>query len=265
MDTDARETGRAAHQARIRDQFTRQAVPFSTAPGIKDEAALRLLVEATAAGPADRVLDVACGPGLVCVAFARTVRHAVGIDVTPAMIERARAIQAEQGVGNVSFCVGDVAPLPCASRAFSIVTSRFAFHHLREPAAALAEMTRACRPGGRVALVDVMASPEPEKARAYDRMETLRDPSHVRALTLAEMRGLFEASDLGEPGVTFYRLEAELEGVLSRSFPEPGGADAVREMFRDSLEDDGLGVGARLEDGQIRFAYPIAILVATTP
>lgn len=45
----------------ILDQFTRQAVPFSTAPGIRDEEALRLLVTASGAGPADTVLDVACG------------------------------------------------------------------------------------------------------------------------------------------------------------------------------------------------------------
>jgi hypothetical protein len=47
----------------ILDQFTRQAVPFSTAPGIRDEEALRLLVTASGVGPADIVLDVACGPG----------------------------------------------------------------------------------------------------------------------------------------------------------------------------------------------------------
>ena len=59
----------------ILDQFTRQAVPFSTAPGIRDEEALRLLVTASGAGPADTVLDVACGPGLMAAAFARVARH----------------------------------------------------------------------------------------------------------------------------------------------------------------------------------------------
>src|SRR4029077_12320556 len=63
------------HRERILDQFTRQAVPFSTAPGIKDERALELLVEASGAGPDDTVLDVACGPGLVVAAFARVARH----------------------------------------------------------------------------------------------------------------------------------------------------------------------------------------------
>ena len=102
----------SSHRDRIVDQFTRQAVPFSTAPGIRDEAALQLLVEASGAGPDDTVLDVACGPGLVVSAFARVVRHATGIDVTPAMLERARAVAAESGVTNASWQQGEVVPLP---------------------------------------------------------------------------------------------------------------------------------------------------------
>src|SRR5258707_15570874 len=75
----------------ILDQFTRQAVPFSTAPGIRDEEALRRLVTASGAGPADTVLDVACGPGLVAAAFAPVPPHVPGIDPTPPMIEGPRA------------------------------------------------------------------------------------------------------------------------------------------------------------------------------
>src|SRR5262245_8057922 len=84
------------HRATIVDQFTRQAVPFSTAPGIRDEEALRLVVEAAGAGPDDTVLDVACGGGIVVCAFARVVRHATGIDLTPAMIEQARRLETER-------------------------------------------------------------------------------------------------------------------------------------------------------------------------
>jgi len=72
-----------AHRDLIVEQFTKQAVPFSTAPGVRDEEALRLLVEFAGAGPEDTVLDVACGPGLVVCALAAVVRHATGIDVTP--------------------------------------------------------------------------------------------------------------------------------------------------------------------------------------
>ena len=69
------------HADLIRDQFTRQAAVFNAAAPIKNEDALRAIVDAGNPGPADRVLDVACGGGLVARAFAPRVRHATGIDV----------------------------------------------------------------------------------------------------------------------------------------------------------------------------------------
>src|SRR5947209_1525882 len=251
-----------AHRDLIVEQFTKQAVPFSTAPGVRDEEALRLLVDFTGAGPEDTVLDVACGPGLVVCALAAVVRHATGIDVTPAMIERARALAAEKGLANVAWQVGDVLPLPYPDGAFSLVVSRFAFHHFAEPRAVLAEMKRVCAPGGRVALVDVAASEDPAKAAALNRMEKLRDPSHVRVLTLAEQQALFPDVGLPPPRATFYQLKSELEGLLERSFPAPGDAERIRQMFVESLDGDGLGLGTRRRGETIVFAYPVAVLAA---
>lgn len=248
------------HEQSILDQFTRQAIPFSTSPSIKDEIALKLVVDASGAGPADTVLDVACGPGLVVCAFARVVAHATGIDITPAMLDRARQLQTEKGLTNVTWKLGDVMRLPFADASFSIVTSRFAFHHILDPSTVLGEMTRVCKPGGRVVVVD--SAPAPDKVDAFNAVEKLRDPSHVRALTLVEHRELFARHGLPEPRHTPYRLESDLESLLSRSFPNPGDDEEIRKRFRRSVEDDSLGINARREGDLVIYGYPIAILVA---
>jgi SAM-dependent methyltransferase len=252
-----------AHRDLIVEQFTKQAVPFSTAPGIRDEEALRLLVAESGAGAEDGVLDVACGPGLVVCAFAPVVRHATGIDVTPAMLARARALQAEKALANVTWRLGDVTPLPFPDAAVSLVVSRFAFHHFQDPRAVLAEMKRVCTPAGRVVVADVVVSTDPAKAAAFNRMETLRDPSHVRALTLAELTQVFADVGFAAPRAVFHELRSELEGLLARSFPAPGDADRIRRMFVDSLADDGLGMGTRRHGDRIVFAYPVAMLIAS--
>jgi len=249
----------------VLDQFTRQAVPFSTAPSIRDEGALRLLVEASGAAAEDLVLDVACGPGLVACAFARVVRHVTGIDLTPAMLERARAVATEQGVANVTFLAGDVQPLPFPEASFSLVVSRFAFHHFREPAAVLREMTRVCRPGGRVLVADLMASPDPGKAAAFHRMEMLRDPSHARALTLEEMRALFAEAGLSPPSETFWNADIDVEGLLERSFPAADDVAVIRAMFEASVAEDALGLGTRRQRGRLVFTYRNVALVASRP
>jgi ubiquinone/menaquinone biosynthesis C-methylase UbiE len=249
------------HRESILDQFTRQAVPFSTAPSIQDEAALRLIVEFAGATPEDTVLDVACGGGLVVCAFARVVRHATGIDITPAMLERARALAVEAGLTNVSWTLGDVSPLPYPDASFSIVTSRFAFHHFLEPSAVLGEMTRVCTPGGEVVVVD--SAPAPDKADAFNRLEKLRDPSHVRAMPLAELQDLFRRAGLPAPRVASYRLESDLDSLLARSFPRREDVPEIRRIFAQAVEDDRPDIRARRDGERIRYGYPVAVLAAT--
>ena len=255
----------SSHRDLILDQFTRQAAPFSTAKTIASEEALRRLVVACGAGPTDRVLDVACGGGLVVCAFARVVRHAEGIDITPAMLDRARALAAEKGVTNTHWRQADVLPLPYPDASFTIVTSRFTFHHFQDPLAVLREMKRVCAPGGRITVVDTDAPADPAKAAEFNRMEVLRDPSHVRAMPAAELIGLFSAAGLPTPRRTSYELQDELENLLRRSFPNPGDDDKIRAMFRASAADDRLGIPIRLEGDRLHYAYPVAILVADRP
>ena len=251
----------ATHHDRILDQFTRQAVPFSTAPGIKDEHALDLLVAASGAGAVDTVLDVACGPGLVVAAFAPVARHVTGIDVTPAMLDRARELT--RGLANVTFDQGDVRALPYADGTFSVVVSRFAFHHFPDPAVVLAEMRRVCRPDGSIVVCDLLASDDPAKAAAFHRIEMLRDPSHARALRLDEMQGLFTVAGLTASPATFYRLPFEVEGLLRRSFPRPENVETIRAAYTASVEGDALGLETHRVGGEIRASYPVAILRAT--
>jgi ubiquinone/menaquinone biosynthesis C-methylase UbiE len=255
----------SSHRDLILDQFTRQATPFSTAKTIANEDALRLLVEFSGAGPDDTVLDVACGGGLVVCAFAPVVRRAEGIDITPAMLDRARALAAEKGLTNTTWRQGDVLPLPYPEASFTIVTSRFTFHHFQDPLAVLREMKRVCARGGRIAVVDTEASADPVKAAEFNRMEVLRDPSHVRALPASELTSLFRAAGLPEPRRTAYELRDELDNLLARSFPNPGDADRIRELFRLSAADDRLGIPIRLEGSAIHYAYPVAVLVADRP
>ena len=207
------------HQATILDQFSRQAVPFSQQQAHSKESFLNLLLEMSGVGPEDNVLDVACGPGLVACAFAARAKHVTGIDLTPAMIARAQEIQREQGLTNLTWQIGNVLPLPFPDGSFSLVVTRYTFHHFLDPKAVLAEMVRVCRPGGRVLVADITMPPE--KREFFNVEEKLRDPSHTRTLTPAEFLQMAEDLGLREVKTQFIKsernLEAHLEGLLSQS------------------------------------------------
>jgi ubiquinone/menaquinone biosynthesis C-methylase UbiE len=254
-----------AHQDLIVDQFSRQAELFAQSPALHNEAALSLLVEAAAPQPSEATLDVACGPGSVVVAFAQAAGKSAGLDATPAMLQEAEKLAAAKGVDNVEWHHGDVYTLPFADDAFDIVTCRFAFHHLREPARALAEMRRVCRVGGRIVLCDAIASDDPEKAAAFNRMEKHRDPSTVEFRTLAWHLALFEAAGLPAPAMRFYQVPAERERLIAASFPTNDDRALLRRMIDGSVEGDRMGLAARRDGETVKFAYPAAILVAEKP
>jgi SAM-dependent methyltransferase len=248
-----------SHRDRIVDQFTRQAIPFSSAPGIRDVASLQLLIATSGVSSSDKVLDVACGPGLVVRAFAGVAAHVTGIDVTPAMIVRARELVG--GLENVALEIGDVSPLPYGDQAFDVVVCRFAFHHFQQPDEILREMCRVCRRGGCVMVCDLLGSEDPRQADAFQRVELQRDPSHVRAHRLAELEGFFAAAGLIAEVAAIYQLPFELESLLARSFPSCDAA-ALRQAYIAALDDDALGLHLARVGNEIHGAYNVAIVRA---
>ena len=251
------------HRDTVIEQFTRQAPLYASAPAIADAALPGLLVRASRVGATDAVLDVACGPGVVTCVFAASARSAVGLDLVDAMLERARSRAREAGLTNVAFVSGDAKMLPFATGTFDVVVSRFAVHHLEAAGKALAEMARVCAPGGRVVLCDV--TPAPGKATAFNAMERLRDPSHVRALTESELVELVaRAPGLEPPAIGRTSIALELDAQLARSFSpaHPEDEREVRRMFIESLADDRLGVGTRRSGDRIEYAFPLAVLVS---
>src|SRR5262245_18470910 len=255
----------SSHASTVVDQFTRQAELFAKSPALHNAAALTLVVEAGAPQPHDEVLDIACGPGSVVVAFASRVRRSVGLDATQAMLAQARSLAAQRNLNNTEWYQGDVYQLPFDAACFDIVSCRFAFHHFERPERALAEMVRVCRPGGRIVLCDGVASDDPAKAAAFNRMERHRDPSTVAFRPLAFLHQLFADVGMRAPSGTTYQVPAERERLIAMSFPVDDDREQLRQMINASVDGDTMGLGCRRESDTVWFAYPAVILVAVKP
>ena len=245
------------HQEKIIDQFSRQAIPFTQVPGHFD--AMQILLKLSEVCQNDAVLDVACGPGMVACEFAKHTGHVTGIDITPAMIEQAKKRQKELNLENLTWAVGDAVPLPYNDNSFSLVITRYSFHHLLAPEKALSEMIRVCRPGGLVMVADVAV--ESSKSEHYDRLEIMRDPSHTHALTHEELAALFQHSTLLDCRQTAYRVDIELEIQIRASFPNPGDEPKLRDMITNDIGIDNLGINARREAGQVMYTVPIGVYI----
>lgn len=114
--------------------------------------------EVTALAEAGTVLEIGPGPGHLAVRLARMAPGiaVVGVDLDPAMVERAAARANHEGVADrVTFVTGDVAALPQADASVDLVVSTMSFHHWADPVAGLREIHRVLRPGGRALVYDL--------------------------------------------------------------------------------------------------------------
>src|SRR5512138_2636767 len=112
------------HVDRIRAQFTRQADAYADMEQTRDARAHAALVAVAGTQPTDRVLDVACGPGFLTMAFAARAREAVGVDATEAWLGRARAEATRRGLANARFEAGLATALPFPDADFDVVACR---------------------------------------------------------------------------------------------------------------------------------------------
>jgi SAM-dependent methyltransferase len=108
------------------------------------------LVKYAGVRPGHRVLDVACGTGVVAVTAARLGAQATGLDLTPELLERARENAQIAGVG-VEWHEGDAEQLPFGDAAFDVVLSQFGHIFAPRPQVVVAEMLRVLKPGGTIA------------------------------------------------------------------------------------------------------------------
>ena len=248
-----------SHNDNIISQFTKQAIPFAQLSQHSNQYGLELVLKLGEPKQSDTVLDIACGTGIVSCEFAKIVSHVTGIDLTPAMIEQAKVLQHEKYLDNITWKIGNASNLPFNDNSFSIVITRYSFHHMIEPKKVLEEMKRVCTSGGKVIVIDV--TPDEDKVDAFNHVEKLRDSSHVTALTFSKLENMMKKVGLINLKVEYHDLEMELEKILQSSFPNPEDIHKIIQLFKEDLTKNNLGMKSHLKGNKIYFYFPISIIV----
>jgi ubiquinone/menaquinone biosynthesis C-methylase UbiE len=235
------------------------------------------LLDAAAAPPGGRLLDVGCGPGHLCAAAAERGLSATGVDLAAGMVERAARSHPE-----IEFRRADAEDLPFADATFDAVVGAFVVNHLPRPERGAAELRRVLRPGGRLVLAMWDA---PERVALFGLLEEAMRRARVEAAAAlpagpaahrfadpGELRALLEGADLAAVELQEHEFAHEVgdaaelwDGVATGSVRTAAQLRAlgdderrrVRRALEDLLAERGATGGVRL-DTVVRIAAGVA-------
>lgn len=260
-----------SHLDRVRERFTDNAKTFSAfALARRGEEAGRFAERVTAGlANASKLagVDVACGPGTFTLPLAKRVGKIFGVDLTPAMLEHARAAAEREGVANVEFRLGDAYALPFAVGEAGLVFCGYSIHHMTDPKRAITEMARILASGGRLGIADLIVADGADQ-QANNAIERARDPSHATKQTRAQLRALFEGAGIRVTGEELHKRRYDFDEWMQSAGCRPGEPRyvATRRLMEESMAGNVAGFTPSVSSsGKLEFQESILLLVGEKP
>jgi len=240
-------------------QFGRQAEAYSRGNIFVDEVHLSEIVKRSGVENDHTVIDIATGAGFLALEFAKKARKVYGCDLTRNMLLKACEKQKILHTDNTGFLLSDVESLPFPDGKFDIVSCRFAFHHFPDPEMALREMKRVCKK--RMIIVDGVSSENRDESLFHNRLEKIRDPSHVRIYSLSEIKTMIDNIGATVFDLTHWDIPQDFEEWMRRAGADERKMEEIKGLMKRSVPEDSTGLRVKIEDGKLGFTYDTVILI----
>ena len=185
----------------------------------------------------ERALEVAAGTCAFGRAIAPHVAHITESDATEAMLKIGREHGEKSGVANAEYVLAEAEHLPFEDNSYDIVVFRLAFHHFADAEAAMQEMCRVLKTGGKLVIVD-MAARQEHLRKTADGYERLRDPSHVKCLSETEFEALTACCGVVKDFTYLTRIPVKLSAWLDLT----GVRGDTRDKIVSAMKDDIAGI-----------------------
>lgn len=222
---------------------------------VKWDDAVRVIREFSEVQAKDRVLDVACGDGMLAFEVARHCAYVTGVDISESMIALAAEKTIEAGAKNVSFQVGDAAHLEFPNATFDRAFCRLGIHHFADPAAAIGEMIRVLKSPGHLIIADIVSSEDPAWREAHNRIERSRDPSHQRMLSPRELGRLIQDAGLSVEKTTHWQIRRRFNEWMRLAGADKSVIERTRRLLQEAARKKSTDLDIATRGNNIEFTH----------
>ncbi len=218
------------HNTVVSEQFSPTAQSYLNSTVHASGADLELMTSLAGNHPNGIALDMGCGGGHVAFHLAALMKTVVAYDLSSSMLAVVEQEAHRRGLNNIVVKQGAAETLPCPTASFDVVTTRYSTHHWHDVAGGLAQMRRAMKPGGLGIFMDVVTPGIPLLDTWLQSLELLRDPSHVRNLSIQDWQHGLKAAGFNVQAVTTYRLRLEFASWVARMQTPDTHVAAIRSL-----------------------------------
>ncbi len=216
------------HEALVKSQFGGQATAYLQSNVHAQGADLRRLSEWLSEDGEATVLDVGCGAGHASFTAAPQVSQVTAYDLSEGMLAVVAKEAEKRGLSNITCAQGPAEILPFGDNSFDVVISRYSAHHWHDMQAALMEIRRVLKPGGRFIMMDI-ASPGKAILDVWlQTIEMLRDPSHIRNYSQGEWLAMVNNRGMVVDKLVADRLHLEFSSWVARMKTPDNIIEAIR-------------------------------------
>lgn len=255
---------KSANANEIKSAFTVQSKHFEEHEGnFKNKEYIDYVISELQPKTEDKVLETAAGTGICAREISPFVKSVTCVDLTPAMLKKGKENADKEGIDNITFILGDVNELPFSDNSFDIVLSRLAFHHFYDTNKAFSQMARVLKKGGKFVYIDMAVASE-EVRDIEDKIEKMRDTSHVKNLSQNEVLKLFYDNNFNIDKMSITPIKKELENWLDFTNTEPNTKAKIKKLFKNDLETKSkTGFCPFIENGKIYFNQNWLMIIGT--
>lgn len=236
------------HEALVKSQFSGQAAAYLQSNVHAQGADLQRLGEWLDDDKQANLLDIGCGAGHASFTAAPRVAKVTAYDLSEGMLAVVAQEAEKRGLSNITCTQGPAEVLPFTDNSFDIVISRYSAHHWHDIQAALMEIRRVLKPGGRFIMMDIATPGKAILDVWLQTIEMLRDPSHIHNysqgqwLTMVNNRGMVIEKLVGD------KLHLEFSSWVARMKTPENIVEAIR-YLQSKVSDEVRAHFAIADDG----------------
>ena len=224
----------------VKEQFNIQANNFDHWNVTQDERILQSIYNFFGIGANDNLLDFACGTGAFAIYAAKRIKSVQGVDISEGMIEIAVKHAKQQKLDNINFLCCDVENVPFESESYECVSSKSAFHHMKNNKLVFKEMKRCCKEQGRICIEDVILYDDKKLDDFFENMEIRIDKSHHVSLSKLEIVNLFKQNDIKIFRVFESISELDFIDYVNHAVQTPEDRLRINEFLKEGLQDSSI-------------------------